>query len=400
MLPPAPQISLHHREKKTTYTAEHILENPHELFAPAAFASTPTCTLPLVASPEWLLELTALASDCIWDRYSFALRPIPTARERELGDFWTRKASFEIVCRFLKRDPRGDQQLSYRSIKGPDGFVFDADQNPQWLWPDSTVPPRGPLYGMRIVLALKVITEENCLFDQPPDKSTKEVPLQLLNSFGDTLNDPSFSDVLFRVSNGPDSLQMYAHKAILVKRCEYFRHLLSGNFAEGSTETTIEQDRHYHVINLSVPDINAFHGILYWLYTDIIAFTSPLHDDHTSHSFPDKSPPRCSPSMVYRLADMYQLETLKFKAFAVLRNGLTAEIAVHLLFHDTSRLGFHFVQVRSLLVDFVVENWDLVKLNEKWLLSLTGGTQDPDFTMQLLQEVFSRIKVSPKSDRP
>jgi hypothetical protein len=74
-------------------------------------------------------------------------------------------------------------------------------------------------------------------------------------------------------------------------------------------------------------------------------------------------PPAVSPKSVYRLAHLLERNDLQQKALDSLASNLTIPGAADELF---SPVSVAYDQVRKIVFDFVVENWDEVKVTEAW----------------------------------
>ena len=143
------------------------------------------------------------------------------------------------------------------------------------------------------------------------------------------VNDEEFSDVTFLVENEP----IYAHRAILVQRCEHFAAMFRSGMRE-SVERTIP-----------IPSISrkVFLLLLEYIYTDSVR----IEVEHAIE--------------LYIAADLYHLERLRDMCCTVVRRNLCAENAGPLL---QSACEAHCHVLREVCMRFVVDNFDTVSKTE------------------------------------
>ena len=146
--------------------------------------------------------------------------------------------------------------------------------------------------------------------------------------------------------------------------------------------TTTKQDTaefDYQEIEVHETAYSTMCAVLLYLQTGLIKF-APLRS--SSHALsPDELtkkrnaslaksleaqptlPPAVSPKSVYRLAHLLERNDLEQKALDSLASNLTISGAAAELF---SPVSVAYDQVRKIVFDFVVENWDEVKVTEAW----------------------------------
>ena len=122
-------------------------------------------------------------------------------------------------------------------------------------------------------------------------------------------------------------------------------------------------------------------AVLLYLQTGLIKF-APLRSSSSSHGLSSDEltkkrnaslaksleaqptlPPAVSPKSVYRLAHLLERNDLEQKALDSLASNLTISGAAAELF---SPVSVACDEVRKIVFDFVVENWDEVKMTEAW----------------------------------
>lgn len=86
-----------------------------------------------------------------------------------------------------------------------------------------------------------------------------------------------------------------------------------------------------------------------------------LLDEHMSEH--PTLPPPVSPKSVYRLAHLIQREELQQLALDALSSSLTNEGAAYELF---SSVSIAYPDVKKVVLDYVVENWEEVQASESW----------------------------------
>eukprot|EP00522_Entomoneis_paludosa_P013206 CAMPEP_0172454542 /NCGR_PEP_ID=MMETSP1065-20121228/11495_1 /TAXON_ID=265537 /ORGANISM="Amphiprora paludosa, Strain CCMP125" /LENGTH=618 /DNA_ID=CAMNT_0013206885 /DNA_START=42 /DNA_END=1898 /DNA_ORIENTATION=+ len=118
------------------------------------------------------------------------------------------------------------------------------------------------------------------------------------------LNDDKYSDVTFMLGNDQENLQpVYAHRIILVQKCDFFRTMFESGLRESSEK----------VIPIPNVDRNVFCTMLQYLYTD------------TATVGLENAVP------LYNLAEMYFLEQLKSLCCKAVRQQLTRNTVAPLL---------------------------------------------------------------------
>eukprot|EP00980_Cylindrotheca_fusiformis_P015257 scaffold4243_cov126-Cylindrotheca_fusiformis.AAC.3 len=143
------------------------------------------------------------------------------------------------------------------------------------------------------------------------------------------VNDDEFSDVTFMVQDQP----IYAHRAILVQRCEHFAAMFRSGMRESCQRT------------VPIPDISrrAFLLLLEYIYTDTVKVDV------------------ANAIELYIASDIYQLERLRDMCCTVVRRNLNAENAGPLL---QSASENHCEILREVCMAYVVENFDVVSKTE------------------------------------
>lgn len=105
-------------------------------------------------------------------------------------------------------------------------------------------------------------------------------------------------------------------------------------------------------------------------------------------------PPAVSPKSVYRLAHLLERNDLQQKALDSLASNLTIPGAAAELF---SPVSVAYDEVRKIVFDFVVENWDEVKVTEAWRAvrsNVTRGHGQAEGAAQILFDLLAAINDS------
>lgn len=125
---------------------------------------------------------------------------------------------------------------------------------------------------------------------------------------------------------GGEERSLYVHRYVLSARSNYYKTssipplnllilVFQSSFIEGASATA--GDRPVGQIIQTLPSHEPFevlHPILYYLYTDLICFTTvPIEEAKPYHQVPP-----CAPEDAYRVGDLFDLEQLKKKALGFL----------------------------------------------------------------------------------
>ena len=110
------------------------------------------------------------------------------------------------------------------------------------------------------------------------------------------LNNPTVSDIQFKISY--DNSVVYAHKFMLMSRCEYFKRMFGGNFAESK-----ESQATIHIDHCSR---KVFLAVLRYFYTDEL--WNPTNVNDTLE--------------MLGLADLYQFKIMRQHCCKILQNSL------------------------------------------------------------------------------
>jgi hypothetical protein len=159
-------------------------------------------------------------------------------------------------------------------------------------------------------------------------------------------------------SLGDENYKIYAHRAFVVERCDYFKTLLNDPFNEIKSETSTNE----MLISLKEIDIEIFREVIFFIYSD--CFSSEKLDENTLLD-------------VLVAADLYLLPSLKRKCANELANCLRSENVFDLLrlsrlydlkkleFASISFLAFNIFQVSdyiySKLLDHSIYVYKMVK---------------------------------------
>lgn len=150
-----------------------------------------------------------------------------------------------------------------------------------------------------------------------------------LQSMRDMVDDEEYSDVTFIVDNQP----VYAHRAILSKRCEHFAAM----FRSGMRES-IEREIH-------IPDIPhaVFLLLMEYIYTDAVKIDLEYAVD------------------LFLTADLYQLNRLKNMCVVMVRRSLDEENAAILL---QSASDTHCHELKDICMEYIIANFDIISKSE------------------------------------
>lgn len=142
------------------------------------------------------------------------------------------------------------------------------------------------------------------------------------------LNNKSLSDIKFKITE--DESIVYAHKFVLFSRCEYFKRMFSGNFAESK-----ENDSIICINNCSK---KVFLSVLRYFYTDELWNPTSVNDTLE----------------MLGLADLYQFNVMKMHCMKILENSICISNAILLL--QASR-KFNLMNLKSYCKDFIMANF-------------------------------------------
>ncbi|KAH8917550.1 hypothetical protein BT69DRAFT_657296 [Atractiella rhizophila] len=167
--------------------------------------------------------------------------------------------------------------------------------------------------------------------------------------------------------------KIYATKAFLQKRSNYFVTMFQSDFTEG-TGTIIEPT----VVEVNDTSYRTFSSMIRYIYTEKVNFTTvfslepyrhppdqeePVEDideqyfiaayvDWHTKSVGDKKV--CDPMEMFLLADKLQMEDLRSRSLDAVSRNLTAVAAYDLLF---GAISIRFKEVRDILFRHVIANW-------------------------------------------
>lgn len=140
-------------------------------------------------------------------------------------------------------------------------------------------------------------------------------------------------------------------------------------------------------------------SLLSMLEEDVSAARRAILDKHALEH--PTLPPPVSPKSVYRLAHLLQLAELQQLALDTISSGLTIEGAARELF---SPVSIAYAEVKKVILDHVVENWEEVQASESWAEmrgktvtgEIMGAAQIP---FDLLAALFARVstEAAPKT---
>jgi len=163
------------------------------------------------------------------------------------------------------------------------------------------------------------------------------------------------------------------------------------------------------VINLADPQENldfvTLHNIVYFMYTGLVNLHEP-YEGQGNVSLPAGYPAEADAYRLYCSADKFPMRSLTKRAYAHLKHGLTPETVSERLFQNDVE---HHDELKTLFVDYILQNWDEVKVTEGWKRAHSddGGYYEDDPTYlkslryrhQLLFEI-SRQLYSQASELP
>eukprot|EP00956_Cyclotella_meneghiniana_P041722 scaffold236806_cov119-Cyclotella_meneghiniana.AAC.5 len=150
-----------------------------------------------------------------------------------------------------------------------------------------------------------------------------------LHDLKEMTNDDEYSDVTFIVEGQP----VYAHRAMLAKRCEHFAAMFRSGMKESEEGAEIP-------IAISRP---VFLMILEYLYTDSVKIDLEHAVD------------------LYIASDLYQISTLRDMCSVVVKRGIGTENAAYLLqqAHDS-----HCQVIKDIAMEHIVANFDCISKGE------------------------------------
>ncbi|RUP25701.1 hypothetical protein BC936DRAFT_138818 [Jimgerdemannia flammicorona] len=196
-------------------------------------------------------------------------------------------------------------------------------------------------------------------------------------SIPDLSSPPSTSPPVFprQPPNSPTQTAhavFYANRSILRERSPYFAALFDSGMAE--SYACFDTGRH----TISVTDFPAatFHALLLHLYTNRTDFTGATTNRH-----PYTSP--VHDHDLYRIADKYQVETLRYAA----RQRILAGLTVNDVASDLFAFAYQFPEMKEAVLEFLISRFDEVKKTEgfrKCLRYYKGSEQHADLVCDIL----------------
>eukprot|EP00804_Cyclotella_cryptica_P017747 CCRYP_001181-RA/>CCRYP_001181-RA protein AED:0.06 eAED:0.06 QI:2605/0.71/0.87/1/0.71/0.87/8/186/753 len=152
-----------------------------------------------------------------------------------------------------------------------------------------------------------------------------------LHDMKDMVNEDEYSDVTFIVEGQP----VYAHRAVLSKRCDHFAAMFRSGMRESEAGAEIP------IPTMSRP---VFLMILEYLYTD----TVKIDIEHAVD--------------LYIASDLYQIDTLRDMCSIVVRRGIGSDNATYLLqqAHDA-----HCQVIKDIAMEHIVANFDVISKGEE-----------------------------------
>lgn len=139
----------------------------------------------------------------------------------------------------------------------------------------------------------------------------------------------------------------------------------------------------YHNITVREASYTTYAAVLVWIQSRHIQFAPllfnfPSHQERLDQMMTAKNdstlPFFPSPKSVFRLAHFLEIEELKSLALESIRTQLTAGNAIYELFSDASKC---YEDVQQVVMDFVVDNWETVKINE-WTVEVETQLEEGD----------------------
>jgi hypothetical protein len=157
-----------------------------------------------------------------------------------------------------------------------------------------------------------------------------------------------YCDVSFEI-NGHT---VKAHRNILTARCEYFRAMLCEN---------LSQDRCAKPIHMDNISLNAFRGLLCYIYTD---------------NLPDDAQPETACELA-RVSDWYNIKDLKEKAHVFIQSKLSIDNVLKLYICSVD-LEPRLESVQQLCLKFIAKNFNQIlekpefkRLSQAHLIQIT-----------------------------
>ncbi|GAA6024722.1 hypothetical protein JCM10207_002809 [Rhodosporidiobolus poonsookiae] len=294
-----------------------------------------------------------------------------------------------------------------------------------------------------------------CTIDQTENKSfsidSGSMPTSLALAYEGLFEDTATCDLRFRCADwsSEDGVELFAHKKLLAGRSAYFRTMFNSGFAEcdggqcidlsdhaneeetgghaavsrdddsldwapshcsepwvNEKRTDESDDNSRRSAVIYVADFNAttYRALLYYFYTDFIAFTPPAsdytaawnEDDGGMQTQPlmgapaDASSRRkyllsrapsssgsaavepTSPHAIYRLADKIDLPQLKSKAKEAILKGFTVE---NILYELGSTFSYHYDEIQEAALAYAWKNWGAAEIWAKLLKGLPAPAE-------------------------
>ncbi|KAL3942969.1 MAG: hypothetical protein SGBAC_002920 [Bacillariaceae sp.] len=193
-------------------------------------------------------------------------------------------------------------------------------------------------------------------------------PMSLVNDFLKLVNQPETSDTTFIV----EGQEVYAHRAILAVRSEYFRALLFNGLLRESVTADSETEP------ISIQDVShsVFLKVLEYLYTDTIQEVTLELGMH-----------------LLIASEQFMLDRLKALCEDLIRREINVHNAINILVvsHQHNALG-----LKEIALSFILEN--LQERNVQ--IGLNDLKAEPDLLVEIIQMSSQRVLPPPARPSP
>ncbi|OLL23466.1 hypothetical protein NEOLI_004570 [Neolecta irregularis DAH-3] len=281
-----------------------------------------------VSLPGWSFRMRA-ESNKHGSFLTVFFQAIPRFYECSFSGCWFRKAWFTLECAWHGGQPDGPGGRS-RFISRDIHYSANSDTGPPLRFTAYPIKPHN-LRPLHAKVSLIIHESQNV-----PQLILENDLFDLRLACHDALFDnPLASDIVLapHLHNCSSSMRIYASSDFLSRRSQYFSALFSSDSIKSNDSTS--DDENHRVVDIQVDDIYAFKCLIRYLYsmqiqfkplTKTVVHTRPLQNQGISE---------CSALSIYRLADIFKVQSLKDFTFQYIEIALIC--STDLCFREATR---------------------------------------------------------------
>jgi len=139
---------------------------------------------------------------------------------------------------------------------------------------------------------------------------------------------------------------------------------LDSSIRSESQPSPITDDQGRVIVYIDDIDFVTMHNLLYFLYTGCVNLHHNPDSVQSDLRNPDGYPDAVDAFSMYRAANMYLLEELEDRCYRYLISTCSPENICERLFSNPACL--HYDKIRNSLLEYVIQNYDTIKMSEEW----------------------------------